>query len=44
MVEKFRKDNDKKLKNLVEERKRDINNKCIKFKNYQIYITFLKEL
>ena len=44
MAEKFCRDNDQRLKNLIEERKKDLNNKCIKFKNYPIYITFLREL
>ena len=44
MAEKFCKDTNHGLKNLIEQRKKDLNNKCTKFKNYSIYITFLKEL
>ena len=44
MAEKYCRDKDQKLKNLIEERKKYIYNKSIKFKNYNIYISFLKEL
>lgn len=44
MAEKFCKDNDQGLRDLIEERKKDLYNKCIKFKSYPKYITFIKEL
>ena len=44
MAEKYCKDKDKKLKSLIEEKKKYLNNKSIKIKNYPIYISFLKEL
>ena len=44
MAEKYCKTKDQKLKNLIEERKKNIYNKTIKFKSYPLYINFLKEL
>ena len=44
MAEKYCKTKDQKLKNLIEERKKNIYNKAIKFKSYPLYINFLKEL
>ena len=44
MAEKYCKDNNQKLKNLIEKTKQDLYNKCIKFKSYPIYINFLREL
>ena len=44
MAEKYCKCKDQKLKNLIEERKKNIYNKTIKFKSYPLYINFLKEL
>ncbi len=44
MAEKYCLSKDQKLKNLIEERKKYLYNKTIKFKNYPLYITFLKEL
>ena len=44
MAEKYCKTKDQRLKNLIEERKKNIYNKTIKFKYYPLYINFLKEL
>ena len=44
MAEKYCKTKDQRLKNLIEERKKNIYNKTIKFKSYPLYINFLKEL
>ena len=44
MAEKYCKDNNQKLKSLIEKTKQDLYNKCIKFKSYPIYINFLREL
>ena len=44
MAEKYCRNKDQKLKSLIEEKKRNLYNQTIKFKNYPIYITFLKEL
>ena len=44
MAEKYCKDNNKKLKDLIEKTKKDLYDKSIKFKSYPIYINFLKEL
>ena len=44
MAEKYCRNKDQKLKSLIEEKKKNLYNQTIKFKNYPIYITFLKEL
>ena len=44
MAEKYCREKDQKLKCLIEERKKYLYNKSIKFQNYPQYVEFLKEL
>ena len=44
MAEKYSENKNKRLKALIEEYKKDINQKSKKYKTYPLYMKFLKEL